>query len=72
MADLTAQRAAYIGVLIKALEKLSKDGQLDEAMADHIEQLLGVGKPDHAGEAEYASWQIQTPAGVAIPDGGQK
>jgi hypothetical protein len=71
MADqLSAQRAAYIIVLIRALEQRAKDGELDEAMADHIERLLGEGKPDPAGESEYASW---TPvSGVALPDGAQQ
>lgn len=62
MADpMNAQRAAYILVLIRVLEKRAVDGELDEAMADHIERLLGVGKPDPAGEAEYLSW---VPLGV--------
>lgn len=53
---LSAQRAAYILVLIRALEKRAIDGVLDDKMADHIEKLLGIGEPDPPGEAEYASW----------------
>jgi hypothetical protein len=53
---LEAGRNHYILVLIRALERRALDGELDEALADHIERLLRVGKPDPAGEAEYASW----------------
>jgi len=59
---LEAGRNHYILVLIRALERRALDGELDEKLADHIERLLGVGKSDPAGEAEYLSWQ---PCGVA-------
>lgn len=62
MSDISAQRAAYILVLIRALERRAIDGNLDEELADHIEELLGVNAPNRAGEAEYQSWAPPYPA----------
>lgn len=63
---LEAGRNHYILVLIRALEKRAENGDIDAALADHIERLLGVGRPDPAGEAEYASW---TPGVPEVPRG---
>jgi hypothetical protein len=50
------QLAAYIRVLISALEQRFPRQGLDIDLANHIEHLLGEGEPDPAGEAEYLSW----------------
>lgn len=70
MADqMNPQRVTYIIALIRALEQRAADGLIDDALADHIERLLGVGKPDPAGEAEYLSWQHAP--GVVTGEGSQ-